>query len=299
MIPAIAMILTKVVERKLSGAPTSLYLTESKIYVSLKKKYVIETGYNALKLRRIPVKENIRVMVGCEENIFLFSDKGGFYIFLHEGNIRNGSTFGKKIINTGLYNQSSGHIVIGTNKGKILVLTQNFEVWKTFYETPSGVIDLSISGLGKIACIYEIDPTVRIFDLKHSEVKSIKIPSGFPQAVAFVNGTHLAIGNDAGEIHLLDTTVMKIQHSSTIPQAITTLTWRDGLLFIGGEDSLYLSSIAENGIDIMNSYKCNGFVNAVCLNDNHIVVGVGKEPRLGRWKVKKDGEHKLIILRMG
>lgn len=293
------MILTKVVERKLCGAPTSLYLTESKVYVSLKKKYVIETGYSALKLRRIPVKENIRAMVGCEEDIFLFSDKGGFCIFLHDGNIGNSSTFGKKIINTGLYNQSSGHIVVGTSKGKILVLTQGLEAWKTFYETPSGVIDLSISDLGKIACIHEIDPTVRIFDLKHSEVKNIKIPSGFPQAVTFVNSTHLAVGNDAGEIYLVDTTVMSIQHSSTIPQAITTLTWKDGLLFIGGEDSLYLSSITENSIDIVNSYKCNGFVNAVCLNGNHIVVGIGKEPRLGRWKVKKDGEHKLIILKMG
>ncbi|WEL38955.1 WD40 domain-containing protein [Encephalitozoon hellem] len=293
------MILKKVVERKLNGAPTSLHLTESKIYVSLKKRYIIETEYNALKLRRVPVKENVRTIVGCEECIFLFSDKGSLYILLQDRSIRNGSALGKKIVNTGLYDQSSGNVVVGTSRGKALVFTLNLEICKTFYETPSGMIDLSVSDVGKVACIYEIDPTVRIFDLKHSEVKSMKIPSGFPQAVAFVNNTHFVVGNDAGEVYLADMTTMSIIHSSTMPQVVTTLVWKDGFLFIGGEDSLYLSSVTESSIDIIDSYKCNGFVNAICLNGNHIVMGVGKEPKLGRWKVKKDGEHKLVVLRMG
>ncbi|UYI27171.1 hypothetical protein J0A71_05g10270 [Encephalitozoon cuniculi] len=292
------MILTRVAERKLNASPTSLHLAEDKIYIGLKKRYIIETEYNALKLRRIPVKENIRTMVGCENSVFLFSEQGNLFVFpCDDGNARNNAVISKKIVNTGLYDQPSRRIIIGTSRGKALVLSQALEIHKTFYESPSGIIGLSISDLGKLACVYEIDSSVRVFDLKSSDVKEIKIPNGFPQAAAFISSTHLVIGSSIGEIYLVDTATMSILFSSAVPQPVSTLLWKNGLMLIGGEDMLCLSSVTEDGINIIESCKFNGFVNAVCFNDSHIVVGIGKEPRLGRWKVRKDGEHKLVVLK--
>ncbi|ADM11773.1 uncharacterized protein Eint_070080 [Encephalitozoon intestinalis ATCC 50506] len=294
------MILTKMAERKLDSTPTSLYLRNGKIYVGLKKKYAIETEYDVLILKKIPVEENIRAIVGHEEGLLFFLDKGGLYgLSWGDDNAANRILFRKKIINTGLYDQSSGRVVIGTSKGKVLVLNQSLEISKTFYESPSGIINLSVSDLGKVACIYEVDSSVKVFDLKHPEVKSVSLSNGFPQAIAFVGSTHLVVGGDSGELCVVDTTVMSIVSSLKIPQAVTVLLWKDGYLLIGGENILYLSSVTEDHIEIIDSYECNGFVNAVTLEDGYAVVGIGKEPRLGRWKVKKNGEHKLIVLKVG
>lgn len=293
------MALTRVVERRLSGVPTSLCLTGTRIYVSVKRKHVVETGYNGLRLRRIPVQEGVRTMVGRGDDVFLFSERGGCSTLAPgNGEAKRGAIAGRAVVNAGEYDTCSGCVVVGTSKGKVLVLGEGLEVRKALYESPSGVVCVSVSSVGKVACAYEVDCVVRIFDLKSSEARAVEVPGGFPQALVFVSATHLVVGCSSGELCVVDTSSMSIVFSTAIASAVTALCSWDGALVVGGEGVVQLWRVTEGGIEMVDSHECGGVVNAVSATEGHVVACVGREPRLGRWVVRKDWGDKLVVFRI-
>lgn len=292
------MILRKVVERRLSGAPTGIYLTQDRIYLSVKKRYVIEAGYSCLKLRKIITDQSIRTMTGNEDELLCFSEKGVLYsMYVEEDRIKKEVKFGAGVVNAAVYDRTNGSAIVGTEKGKIIVCGRGFEPNRILYGSSPGIIGLAMSALGSIACVYEINQTVTVFGPKSLKGKDMRIPDGYPQAVVFVDDTRMAVGTHSGELYLIDSEGAVIS-SLSLSDPITTLFMDRRYLFVGTENGKMCSVSVDDKMEIKETYQCNGMVNAICSSGDNVVVGVGKEPRLGRWITKKDGEHKLIVFKL-
>ncbi|KHN69276.1 hypothetical protein CWI42_080090 [Ordospora colligata] len=288
----------KIAERKLTAVPTDLWITESKLYVSMKKNHLVETTHDMLRVRYIRLKENARTIVGCEDDLFIFSEKGSISsLNVMIENAREEVKKGNMIVNSAVYDKRTKSIITGTNKGKVLVMKDGLEVSKRMYESQSGVVSVSVSSMGMIACAYQIDSVIRVFDMKSSDVRNIKIPSGFPQAVCF-EGQYLAIGSDKGVVYLVDELSLNVIKSLSIPSAVTSLFFKNGRLIVGAEGFLYLMSVKHGVIEIIDSYCCNGVVNMIGSSNDFIVIITGKEGRLGRWTINKNWENKVEVLKM-
>lgn len=292
--------LKKMSERKVGAAPTGLHLTEDRVYLSVKRKYIIETEYGLSKLRKISVNQSIMTMTGTEGNLLCFSEKGSLYsLCLKSNEITRETSFGTHMVRAAIYDVGTGLTMAGTDKSKILVCDGTFESHKTLYGSSSGIIGLAMSGLNQIACISEVESSVRIFDLKSSKCRSIDIPKGFPQAIAYIDVDHIVVGSQNGDLYLINTSETTIMSSISVMDTITALSYRDGFLLIGTEGGkVLLASVVDRELKVIDEYQANGIVNVLYNNKDYAAVGIGKEPRLGRWITKKDGEHKLIVFKI-
>ncbi|KAH9411892.1 hypothetical protein HK407_02g03360 [Ordospora pajunii] len=289
---------SKIAERKLTAVPTDLWVTESKVYVSVKKNHLVVTAHDMSKARHVRLKENARAIAGCEDDLFIFSEKGSVSsLSVAMENAREEAKNGKMAVNTAVYDKRTKSIIAGTNKGKVLVMKEGLEISKRMYESQSGVVCVSVSSMGRIACAYEVDSTVRVFDMKSSDVRNIRISNGFPQAVCF-EGQYLAIGSDQGVVYLVDEADLNIVGSLSIPCAVASLFFKDGRLLVGTEGFLYLLSVKQGSMEIVDSYCCNGVVSMISSSNDCIVIIIGKERRLGRWIINKDWENKVEVLKV-
>lgn len=292
------MSLTRIAERKLDAAPTDIHLTESKIYLSTKRNNIVETGYDASKFRRIPIDQSIRDMVGSEDCLVCFPANGVPYsVGMEDGTVRKMSRFGTRTITAAVCGGAGGSVILGTGKGSVLVCDDGLETHRTLYGQACGVVGLALSGLNAVACVHEVSPVVTVFELKSSRSRSVRIPRGFAQAVVFVSSTQIAVGSQGGDMYLIDVSSGDVLCSLAMADPVSCLVWNSDCLLIGTEGGkVHVVSVVDNRMEVVDSHQFNGIVNVIRSNRGYVVVGVGKEPRHGRWSVRKDGEHRLVIL---
>lgn len=294
------MALTKIAERKLDVVPRGLHMAESKIYVITKKRFTIVTDYALARIQKIEHEfPGIRILVGDEENLVCVSDTGAVYRMDPETLDKEWVDDSVYSISTALHDASTGLTMLGRQDGALVVLSRKLELQKKLYGPSGKIIEIAMSELGTVACISEIDMNVTFLDLKSSECKSMKIPRGYPQTVVFVDGVRIVVGNELGDLYLIDSMKKSVLHVLELGSSIFSLLSRDGHLVVGTEDGrVCLGQVVNSAIEIADCHQCNGMINGLCLRNGHLAVTVGREPKFGRWTTRKDGENKVAVFKI-
>ncbi|EOB13843.1 hypothetical protein NBO_55g0008 [Nosema bombycis CQ1] len=254
----------------LKKPPVAQFNANNKVITVTKGRFInIQEGDNNVV---VDVTKNIHDCCIFNDKIFVISKKGELF------KVTDTVEQIKFNLNSSTITHNNKNLIIGTQEGKVTVLSENYKPLKNYFLLTETIcrLETGLKNYHIANCVNS--PDLNILNLKKNEKYTINIKKGASTAFDLFNKRHVVVGTEDGFISLVsletlsEVTFIRIEHPISFIKCSTTHA------FVGTTSGVLVScEITTSELEIVSTEDVPGVVNGINISNNKIVVLCGRE----------------------
>ncbi|KAF7683500.1 U3 snoRNP-associated protein-like [Astathelohania contejeani] len=280
--------LTLVEKRRLKSPPTDIKHIEDIIVISTYSNKLLFINQDLKKVKLILLRHNILSLAITEDSIILCGDADGRINQIDKDGTKHKSLRVSNGPICSLFYLQDIKTMIFNDEKKVAYYDRHIK--HCMYGPICAVQCVDVYDKNIVLSISQLEYSIRIYNKEQNNhsVHMIQDSGEYPEVGCFISREYFMVGSQSGLVYLFSINKKYPVASHKIGDSITSMAYINENVFVGSfNGDLVILKIEE---EVKEIYRTNlgGIINVIYGFEDNLLVGVGREPRLGRWAVVKE-----------